>query len=265
MEAASGHHVEESPQRTAGRYEREPVEEPTYEDWMPGEPEEGGCELLWPAEGEGDFAYAYMGQALAEAMAEKGYCVIQTRVPAADRESVIDETYEAQSWLLPKKQFESAYLGIGSKDKYFMLPDTDYEIPYDADGNLTVDRGLLRCDGILTNTCLLLEQLASPTLGYEPWGRMNCMVRMPFAGQQEEEELRPKPLGSEDYTDGRVVGHLNFVERRRELMILCVENEGGELTLFPKSLSGEESKPIRIPLARNKLICLNHQTMSMRR
>lgn len=216
------------------------------QEFEPPPPEEGGFDLCWP-HGARHGALAEFAEGVAGTLAQRGYCVAQAFAAPAQREAAVDEAYDIAAWQLPKAEFADAYLGRASGDKYAMLPSDDLA---------TEPRGALAaCDRGLTEVSLALEPLARPFLGFGAWGRLNGLVRIPLAGAAEERSLRPQPLAHEDYRDGRVVGHLQFLERRRLLILRVIESDGGVVHLFRR---GESEEYASLPLSGNQVLFLRH-------
>lgn len=219
--------------------------------WEPQSAEDGGFDLCWPTEEDGDMGQNAFAEAMVGVLATKGYCIVQMFTSAKDREAAIDETYEMSQWLLPKKELEAAYMGQDSTDKYAMLPtdNPDFE-PEDM---------LSSCDRSITNIGLALDGITQRVLGFGCWGKLNSMVRIPLTSQNEELQLRPKPIAQQDYEDGRVIGHLNFLLRRKLFIMFLLENDGGTLRLFNRGDPVESA--VHIPLTKNKMLVLRHDLM----
>mmetsp|Transcript_108556 Transcript_108556/g.231853 ORF Transcript_108556/g.231853 Transcript_108556/m.231853 type:complete len:1240 (-) Transcript_108556:148-3867(-) len=218
-------------------------------EYEPPEPEEGGFDLMWPGD---PTSYEFFGQMIAEILNQKNYCLVQMFMTPQEREAAIDQTYDmGTKWVLPKKEFESAYMGLDNTSKYMMLPtDDDDKDPADA---------IARCDRAITDVGLLIEPFA-PSLGFSAWGRMNGLVRLPLLSRNEEQTLRPKALMPQDYNEGAVHGHLDFLKRRTLLIMFLIDNGGGELNLYPKA--DENASPVKLPLSRNKMLIFRHDKMS---
>jgi len=188
---------------------------------------------------------------MASVLARKGYCLVQMWMTAEDREAAMDQAYDVTTWTLPKQEFEPAYMGYENNTKYAMLPDDNAaEEPEGA---------LQQCDRFLTNTALILESYAD-VLGCSLWGRLSGMLRLPLSSRNEAKQLRPRGLCEQDYEEGRVTGHLNFLERRKLMMLLMIDNAGGELCLYPKE--GMKMQPVRLHVAKNRLLVFRSDLMS---
>mmetsp|Transcript_38686 Transcript_38686/g.111798 ORF Transcript_38686/g.111798 Transcript_38686/m.111798 type:complete len:1194 (-) Transcript_38686:204-3785(-) len=185
------------------------------------EPEVGGFDVCWPSPGAitEDPEWHTFGASVASTMARKGYCVAQMFATTKARETALDDLLYVTDWQLPVTQWEPAYLGSFNRDKYSPL-----SVPNNPG---TPGAGLRIFDDMATDAIIALEPFAEQYLNFQLWGRLTSYVRTPLTGKAEEEQLRPKPLGRADYHGGRVIRHLNFLERRK-VLVLMVIHDGGE-------------------------------------
>lgn len=199
--------------------------------------------LVCPSWEDDKFAWDEFMLAVVASLVDKDYAVAQLPLSPDDRESAVDQVYDMAEWQLLKAEFEVAYMGLDNRDKHALLPMDDL----DAEPANVLER----CDRLISLLGLhFAEPLIEDEVGFSSWGRLNGMVRIPWAGDSDKRRLRPPALCDEDYEDGKVVGHLNFLERRAVMILLSIDTGGGEVCLFP--LGGSEVDGRRIPLRSGK-------------
>lgn len=227
-----------------------PVPADNVVEFFPEDPELGGFDLAWPALQDSDSTSLFTIQML-QCLAKKGYCMVQTFLQPKDRHAAVDMSFDVEGWTLPKKELDAAYLGRQNTTKYTLLPESPDE-----------QEVLSKMDSLLTVLGLSVEPYVQEVLGFSAWGRLSSLLRVPMVGT-EEVELRPKPptISSSDYQDGRMFGHVNFLERRRLLMMLLIDNEGGEVVLEPFQ-TGTSLSPASLPIQPNRLLVVRHDVMS---
>jgi len=76
---------------------------------------------------------------------------------------------------------------------------------------------------------------------------------LPFQDRQETQRLRGSALSEEDIDAGLLEDHLTFIRHRKLGFMWLVENDGGDLLLFPRE-DMEELQPVTLPLSPNKLL-----------
>jgi len=243
------------------------VKQDNLREFHPEAPEKGGFDLSWPQDAEEAPRFALL---LADLLARKGFCVVQTYLTPQERQAAVDQSFHIPGWSLPKKDLEAAYLGRNNTTKFVMLPrDALDELPAlqsdsaitdgsNADFEQDGRKALQRADSLLTEVGLLLEPMALSRLGFSAWGRMNGLLRSPLA-QGDEELLRPRPLSQMDYEDGKVLGHINFLECRKVAMLLLIQNDGGEVTLHRHDAPG--GPQIHLPLCANRMLLFRSDIM----
>ncbi|OLP83291.1 hypothetical protein AK812_SmicGene35962 [Symbiodinium microadriaticum] len=63
---------------------------------------------------------------------------------------------------------------------------------------------------------MVLEPWGAEKLGFTLWGRTRTL----------ENKLRPFPLSQRNYEDGKVLGHIDFLENRKLCAFLLLDAEG---------------------------------------
>mmetsp|Transcript_137331 Transcript_137331/g.342442 ORF Transcript_137331/g.342442 Transcript_137331/m.342442 type:complete len:1095 (+) Transcript_137331:130-3414(+) len=229
------------------------VPEENLREFSPPPPEEeAGFDVAWPS---GPIQPEDFGSEATEALQRKGWCLIQMFVPAASRRETVIEALDLVDWRLPERELEVQYLGHDNCTKFADLDPDD--ISQDPEGSLA------QTDRALTQLGLLLAPTTPDALGFVLWGRHAGQVRMPLESS-DEEFLRPSPLSEDDYDPGgKVYRHLNFIERRKLLALYMIENDGGDLWLYPVSSDpGADKQGVRVPVCPGKVLLLQPDTMT---
>eukprot|EP00927_Polykrikos_kofoidii_P043689 TRINITY_DN37768_c0_g1_i1.p1 TRINITY_DN37768_c0_g1~~TRINITY_DN37768_c0_g1_i1.p1 ORF type:complete len:1070 (+),score=102.66 TRINITY_DN37768_c0_g1_i1:98-3307(+) len=216
--------------------------------YKPPPVEKGGFDVMWPG-GSNLSEIESFGEDVVISLAKRGYCVIQTCHGWDDCEPALAAALRSSDWELPRKEFETAYLGFENCTKYSMLRDDNL----DRKPSDTLEYG----DRRLTQLSMMIEPFSSRYLGFTLFGRMSGMVRVQFEDQSERNRLCFRSLDDEDYASGLVVGHLNFLERRRLLVMSFLDCQGGDLILHSNSATSDLGwKDIRLPLVRGRIVIL---------
>eukprot|EP00408_Alexandrium_pacificum_P060042 CAMPEP_0171179446 /NCGR_PEP_ID=MMETSP0790-20130122/13260_1 /TAXON_ID=2925 /ORGANISM="Alexandrium catenella, Strain OF101" /LENGTH=1221 /DNA_ID=CAMNT_0011644377 /DNA_START=44 /DNA_END=3709 /DNA_ORIENTATION=+ len=222
------------------------VPEANIETFEPKSAEDGGFDVLWPANEVDSGAF---GQAIAESLQSKGYCVVQTFVDEAERRDALETANGVKELEEYRQELEVDYMGRKNYTKVKKLKqDTPDDEPEDALG---------RCNHQLTNLGLLLVPFAPDYLGFNPSAQSKAVARMKFAGKSEADRLAPMPLSDDDIEEGIVKNHILFMRSRKVCMLYMIDNQGGELFLYPK-----EGGEVVMPISKNKLVLFDHSKMS---
>lgn len=215
------------------------------------------CDLEMPRSPEEAWVFP---QLLVDCIARKGVCVVQTFLTQEELQDAVDECYNLKGWAIPKKEFEAAYLGRNNSSKYTFL-DADArlaqrelatskeEIP-DVPGE--IPESLRGCEDLLSQVAMVLEPWGAEKLGFTLWGRTRTLARLPLASKAEENKLRPFPLSQRNYEDGKVLGHIDFLENRKLCAFLLLDAEGSEISLEP--FDNQIHKPVSLDLPSNRLV-----------
>jgi len=200
---------------------------------------------------------------LADVLARKSYAIIQTYLSPKERQDAIDECDSVSGWTLPSRDFEAAYLGRSNCTKHATVnfPDRQKASPMRGDeGETPGASSLRRCDSLLTEVSMALEPLAPVRLGFQCWGRSSSIVRLPFESKGEEAALRPQSLVQKDYEDGNVLGHISFLETRKLMLMLMLDDAGGEVLLEP--FDSSTGSPVVVPLTANQLLIFREDLLA---
>jgi len=209
-------------------------------------PEDGGFDYAWPAPGQEE-AFSIR---IADTIRKKGFCVVQMFEPDEQRSLASSAARDLEEWVLPKPEFEEAYLGRDAASKVFMVrQDTSLDAP------------LHHYDQMLKMMAAALYPVVTDFLGIRPDNyRSSTMVRLPLLGPAERGALSPGPVSQEEVAAGVVEGHLDFVQRRRLCMMYLVDNRGGQIELLPRE--DLRQPPVRLPITRDKILVFRHDLMS---
>mmetsp|Transcript_109628 Transcript_109628/g.210837 ORF Transcript_109628/g.210837 Transcript_109628/m.210837 type:complete len:1161 (-) Transcript_109628:52-3534(-) len=217
-------------------------------DYFPPDAMEGGFDLVWPADGEVSLAF---GSAINSVLGFKGYCMIQMFMNEADATQMVDDTENIPRQYRMKREVETAYLGLESTTKVAIRPhDTPVVRVMDA---------MTSSDRCLTNVTLALGALPVEEVGFKAKSRTNAFLRVPYSNESEKGEVTPESLQTiQDVKewDLDVKGLLKFSQARTISMIHFVQNDGGEIFLYPRETQMRES--IRLPVSSNKLLLFRH-------
>mmetsp|Transcript_21464 Transcript_21464/g.33393 ORF Transcript_21464/g.33393 Transcript_21464/m.33393 type:complete len:811 (+) Transcript_21464:122-2554(+) len=226
------------------------VAEENLQEYEPGEPEDGGFDLLWPQ--GSSMAIGIFGSMMADCVETNGYCVMQmflgdegchqvgqwaTVVPGYH---VMTEDMQ-EHYLGREAESKSAWLGTGTLTMMGMddvLHDTS---------NSDVS-ALELCDQIFTDVANYLypytQQFSEDSFPFQCWGRTNTMIRASFESDEEKESLcAGKHAMLEDVV---IEEHYNFMDMKKLCMMYLIDSEGGTLTLHA------DQGDVEIPLTPNQ-------------
>ena len=93
------------------------VPEDRLQLWQPPSAEEGGFDVAWPLDRQGGKVVRFADQVVS-ALAEKGYCVVQTYMSREQREEAWRSGQEQERYFFRMKQeVETGYMGFDSNNK----------------------------------------------------------------------------------------------------------------------------------------------------
>jgi len=211
-------------------------------------PEEGGFDLAWVGGPSQELA-----QVLFQCLGEKGYCVIQTSMSPEERAETMDFIDSSSlSWDRMRRETVEGYFGFNDKSKFAVLENDDMSVEHP-------DTPLKRCDRLFSQVAATLAPSFPSAFGSTLQSKMSPMVRMPVT-EEEEEYLGLESLNEGDVEDGVFEDFLHFVHRRKVSMLQMVENDGGDLWLFP--VEGSPYSTVKLPLSRNKLLIFRQDLLS---
>lgn len=196
------------------------------------------CDLKLPQNEEEGSSFALR---LVETLARKGWCVIETFLNKEELQEAVDDCYNLNGWALPKKEFEAAYLGRKNTSKYAFLDANarlvQKELATQADDQAhfqnAVPEGLKGPAALLHSVSAAIEPYVPSRLGFTLWGCSRVTARLPLSSKSEESSYRPFSLSQSNYEDGKVLGHIDFLENRKLCVMLLLDDDGTELILEP--------------------------------
>jgi polyketide synthase-associated protein len=229
------------------------IPEDNVREYIPPPPtEEGGFDLSWPAGAE---ATEYFGAQVCEELALKGYCYIQTFLSDTEKAECMEIAEEDErAFFRMKQEMEAAYMGFDNNTK---VSNLEHDMP-----DVPVKDALDGCNRQMTTLGLLLAPLAPTNLGFTCHGRMNAMIRMSI-DKNEEDDLPTESL--KDMYDNTewgayVEAYVAFARQRKLSILTLIDNEGGDLWLYPKEeVSG--LKVVHLPVSPNKILIFRHDMM----
>ena len=119
------------------------------------------------------------------------------------------------------QEFEAAYLGRRNSSKYAFLDASagilQKELATESEEGAVpraVPEGLKGPAALLHSVSAAMEPYVSSRLGFTLWGCSRVTARLPIDSKSEESSYRPFPLSQRNYEDGKVLGHIDFLENR---------------------------------------------------
>lgn len=204
-------------------------------------PEHGGFDVVWPDAVETVEIFAEL---VVKCVQLKGYCVIQMFGSEDDRYNAKAMALNMPGFGRLHPEFEESYLGRELETKLTWVDSGDGFEKYIDD--------LISLGG-------LLMPIVEEHLGFSPSPeRLSTMLRVPFEGKAEKEELRPLVLSNEDIEGGEVERFLAFVKNRR-LCFMSFVDGSGIVALHPKTEMSLD--PVTLPVGANRMLIFRHDLM----
>eukprot|EP00420_Gonyaulax_spinifera_P011304 CAMPEP_0197933528 /NCGR_PEP_ID=MMETSP1439-20131203/110309_1 /TAXON_ID=66791 /ORGANISM="Gonyaulax spinifera, Strain CCMP409" /LENGTH=355 /DNA_ID=CAMNT_0043556361 /DNA_START=79 /DNA_END=1143 /DNA_ORIENTATION=+ len=231
------------------------IPEDNVREYFPPPPHQGGFDLVWPSGAENTEMF---GEMVCQEIAAKGYCLIQTFMSTKEREEAMEAAQgngEQRPFYRMKQEIEVAYLGLDNNTKVGHLDHEDVE----EDSDIT--NPLEACNRQMSALGLLLSPLAPANLGFSCHGRLQAYVRMSMEKNEDEELPIESIMDEEDPEEwsANIESWIRFQQRRKMSIICFVNNNGGDLWLYPKEGFGPKS--IHIPVTENKILIFRHDLM----
>jgi len=230
------------------------IPEENLREWFPLPPEEGGFDLVWPGamDSTEEFGMMVCGE-----LAAKGYCVVQTFLSQKEREEAM-EVANGEDGMRPfermQQEIEAGYMGFDNNTKTATL-DEDL-----GEGEAT--NPLEACGRQVSAAAMFVAPYAPASCDFNCTGLQKTLIRMSI-DKMDEDELFPEALvdmmDEEADWSAAIQNYVRFVQCRRASVLYMIENEGGDLWLYPKDSSHRKS--IRIPISSNKLLVFRHDLM----
>nr|AQS99192.1 type I polyketide synthase [Gambierdiscus polynesiensis] len=220
-------------------------------------PEEGGFDIGWPYYRQAFFDFCANVNSI---LGAKGWCLIQLFKSQKSREEALVKA-KRQNFEVPKQEFLADLLGRKGKGKvsHINLLDVLDQEAARALGEPKTDFD--RYDMDMTSLFAVMGPMTWESMGFHSHGRTGCMVWLPFSGSREESALAPEPLNDDDIDeDGLVEKHIRFLRRRKLCFLYMVDNEGGQITLHPRS--DQKSSRVVLPVRRGRLLIFRCDAMT---
>jgi len=167
------------------------------EDYTPPAGEDGGFDVVWPVNDEDAYAF---GDAVAQALLTRGYCVVQMFMGAEEQEEARDVANKTGELSEFKTELEVDFMGRNNYTKAKKLKPDDFEVePSDA---------LAQCERQLSQVGMTVGPLTPGLFGFETIGRSASFARTRFSNRSEAEKMAPQPLEQDDIEDGAVSNHI---------------------------------------------------------
>ncbi|CAK9000089.1 unnamed protein product [Durusdinium trenchii] len=248
------------------------VPEANLQQWSPPPAEEGGFDVAWPLDRSRTGKAMRFADSVVGALAEKGYCVIQTFMTKRQRADAWHSGQEQERYFFRMKQeVESGYMGFDSNNKIAWLQERREEqsnpdgLSYPEDEELD--------NKAFEESQLLFRDLATdiapmtPAIGVTFSYIMNPFLRMSMTRNEEEdylpESVRDMMQEEGSGWSGPLQEYIFFAKRRRLGLLHMIENKGGEIWFYPKDgsyLPGAR-RSMKIPATQNKILIFRHDIM----
>ncbi|CAJ1327146.1 unnamed protein product [Effrenium voratum] len=227
------------------------------EDYDRPHPEDGGYDVAWPS---GPDEHEEFSATVAETVNDKGYCVIE--MPMGDEAAKeVEASMQQMEWGVFPSETEEEYLGVdvvdskvswlqyvGSARAGLRMFDIEEMGPSMQMDHLAP---LEMCDQSLTNIAALMWPYTpeyEDDKAFAVFQRTSGLVRASMNG---DEGVRSRTFGQDE--QHQLDSHIAFVDGKRLCMIFLVDNEGGELELFPNP-TGYDYNEVTLPLSKGKLV-----------
>lgn len=220
--------------------------EENLRDWEPPICEDGGFDLLWPSSTAGLPGFSWD---VAKMLSRQGWCLVECIVSEQTRKDALQQARGLEGFHGPKRELMVDYLGRGGSGKITTLPEVLVD---PATGQLPTDP-LSSLDFKMEELAAELAALAPSFMDTRCAGRSPSTVWLPFEDRAETQRLRGEPISEEDVDAGLLEDHLTFIRHRKLGFMWLVENDGGDLLLFPRE-DIAELQPVRLPVSTNKLL-----------
>mmetsp|Transcript_86468 Transcript_86468/g.201183 ORF Transcript_86468/g.201183 Transcript_86468/m.201183 type:complete len:1263 (+) Transcript_86468:63-3851(+) len=233
------------------------VAEENLVEYVVPSPEDGGFDLLWPYYEETLFEFC---SNVNNTLVEKHWCMIQaSKTPESKTEALTKA--KRKDFMVPKAEFVGDFLGRKGKGKVShinplnVLDEDDVAAMGDASSDFE------QYDQDLSSLFGVMGPMTWDSMGFHTMGRTEGMVWLPFASTREENALVPEPLNDEDIEDeGLVEKHIQFLRRRKLCCLYLIDNEGGTLTLHPRS--DLKMEPVVLPVTTGQLLIFRCDLMA---
>ena len=123
-----------------------------------------------------------------------------------------------------------------------------------------VPDGLKGPAALLHSVSASVDPYVASRLGFTLWGCSRVTARLPISNKSEENSYRPFSLSQRNYEDGKVLGHIDFLENRKLCVMLLLDHEGSEILLEPFDPRFSEGAQMILPT--NRLLIFRQDIFS---
>nr|AQS99199.1 type I polyketide synthase [Gambierdiscus polynesiensis] len=219
--------------------------------------EEGGFDLAWPYYEEAFFEFCAN---VNSQLTSKNWTLIQVFKTKEQREDALAKA-KRKDFEVPKPEFHADFLGRKGKGKVSYVNPLEIMDEDDARRVPEPKNDLERYDLDMTSLFAVMGPMTWDSMGFQSFGRTEAMCWVPFASSREENALVPEPLNDDDVEEeGMVERHIQFIRRRKLCFLYMVDNEGGSITLHPRS--DLKMAPVTMPVEKGRLLIFRSDLMA---
>nr|AQS99281.1 type I polyketide synthase [Gambierdiscus excentricus] len=218
---------------------------------------EGGFDLLWPYYDETFFEFC---AGVNNLLVEKHWCSIQvSKSPESRGEALVKA--KRKDFEVPKQEFLADFLGRKGKGKVSHINPLDVIDEEEVASMDPATSDFEQYDMDISSLFSVMGPMTWDSMGFHCMGRTEGMVWLPFANNREESALTPEPLNDDDIDeDWLVEKHIQFLRRRKLCCLYLIDNEGGTLTLHPRS--DLKMEPVTLPVLKGQLLVFRCDLMA---
>uniref|UniRef100_A0A7S1SEG7 Ketosynthase family 3 (KS3) domain-containing protein n=1 Tax=Alexandrium catenella TaxID=2925 RepID=A0A7S1SEG7_ALECA len=233
------------------------IPEDNLREYTPPLPQEGGFDVAWPYYEETFFEFCAN---VNNAISAKNWCYVQMTKSQESRDDALVKA-KRKDFEVPKPEFINDYLGRKGKGKVSHIAPLDTIDEEDVANMNPASNDLEQYDMDITSLFGVMGPMTWDSMGFHSMGRTEGMVWLPFASSREEAAMTPEPLNDEDIDEENMVEkHIQFLRRRKLCCMYLIDNEGGSLTLNPRS--DLKMEPVTLDVRKGMLLVFRSDQMS---
>jgi len=233
------------------------IAEENLEIFEPPLPAEGGFDISWPYYSAALFDFCAN---VNNVLTAKNWCLIQAFKSKEARAEALARA-RRKDFDVPKEEFLSDFLGRKGKGKVSHFNPLEVMDDVEVRSSPEPSNDLERYDADIVNMFGIMGPMTWDTLGFHSHGKTESMVWVPFTSSREESALVPEPLNDDDIDEeGVLERHIQFIRRRKLTFLYLVDNEGGSITLHPRS--DLKMEPVTMPVEKNRLLVFRSDLMT---
>mmetsp|Transcript_105544 Transcript_105544/g.293885 ORF Transcript_105544/g.293885 Transcript_105544/m.293885 type:complete len:1262 (-) Transcript_105544:214-3999(-) len=233
------------------------VAEENLREYMPPLPEDGGFDHSWPY--FGDFFFDFCAQ-VNNKIAEKNWCYIQMTKAKEQRDEAVIKA-KRKDYEVPKQEFVSDFLGRKGKGKVSHINPLETIGEDDVEAMDEAKNELEEYDMDISSLFGIMGPMTWDSMAFHSMGRTHPMFWLPFSSNREESALMPEPLNDDDIDEDCLIEkHIQFLRRRKLCCLYFIDNEGGTVTLHPRS--DLKMEPVTFTVSHSKLLIFRCDRMT---